>query len=189
MAPAELSDAELVRLLRSGDEAAWAIFVERYSRYVLAIATRAYRLREQDAEDVFQELFARAHEHLGSLRDDNALRPWVAQLTRRLCVDRHRSAGPEELGVDVDEAFAADTMERIDEALAVQVALAMLSPDCQEVLDRFFCRDESYRQIGAALDIPNGTIASRISRCLEQLRRSYEGSKPPPMPSGDPDDR
>ena len=64
MTPAELSDAELVRLLRSGDEAAWAIFVERYSRYVLAIATRAYRLGEQDAEDVFQELFARAHAHI-----------------------------------------------------------------------------------------------------------------------------
>ena len=131
MTPAELSDSELVRLLRSGDEAAWAIFVERYSRYVLAIATRAYRLREQDAEDVFQELFARAHAHLGGLRDDNALRPWVAQLTRRICVDRHRAVGREELGVDVDEAFAADTMERLDEALAVRAALATLSPDCQ----------------------------------------------------------
>ena len=188
MTPAELSDSELVRLLRSGDEAAWAIFVERYSRYVLAIATRAYRLREQDAEDVFQELFARAHAHLGGLRDDNALRPWVAQLTRRICVDRHRAVGREELGVDVDEAFAADTMERLDEALAVRAALATLSPDCQEIVDRFFCRDESYRQIGAALDIPSGTIASRISRCLAQLRRSYEGSKPPRLPSGDRDD-
>jgi RNA polymerase sigma-70 factor (ECF subfamily) len=188
MTPAELSDAELVRLLRSGDEAAWAIFVERYSRYVLAIATRAYRLREQDAEDVFQELFARAHAHLGSLRDDNALRPWVAQLTRRLCVDRHRSTGREELGAEVDEAFAEDTMERIDEALAVHAALAMLSAECQEIVDRFFCRDESYRQIGAALDIPSGTIASRISRCLAQLRKAYEGSKPPALPSGGRDD-
>jgi RNA polymerase sigma-70 factor (ECF subfamily) len=188
MAPADLSDAELVRRLRGGDEAAWAIFVERYSRYVLAIAKRAYGLREQDAEDVFQELFARAHAHLGSLRDDDALRPWVAQLTRRLCVDRHRSAGREELGVDVDEAFAADTMERIDEALAVQAALAKLGPDCQEIIDRFFCRDESYRQIAGALDLPSGTIASRISRCLAQLRTSYEGSKPPPPPSGHRDD-
>jgi RNA polymerase sigma-70 factor (ECF subfamily) len=188
MTRAELSDAELVRRLRSGDEAAWEIFVDRYARYVLAIATRAYRLREQDAEDVFQELFARAHAQLGSLRDDNALRPWVAQLTRRFCVDRYRSLGREQLGADVDEAFASDTMERIDEALAVQAALATLGPDCQEIIDRFFCRDESYRQIGAALDIPSGTIASRISRCLAQLRTAYEGSKPPPLPSGDRDD-
>jgi DNA-directed RNA polymerase specialized sigma24 family protein len=38
------------------------------------------------------------------------------------------------------------------------------------VLDRFFCRDESYRTIGDALDIPAGTIASRISRCLSRMR-------------------
>jgi RNA polymerase sigma factor (sigma-70 family) len=130
MTPADLTDAELVRRLRSGDEAAWSIFVERYSRYVLAIARRAYGLREQDAEDVFQELFARAHSHLGSLRDDAALRPWVAQLTRRLCVDRHRAAGREQLGAELDEASVADTMERIDEALAVRAALATLGPDC-----------------------------------------------------------
>jgi RNA polymerase sigma-70 factor, ECF subfamily len=188
MAGAELSDAELVRRLRTGDEAAWEIFVDRYARYVLAIATRAYRLREHDAEDVFQELFARAHAQLGSLRDDSALRPWVAQLTRRFCVDRLRSLGREELAVDVDEASAADTTERIDEALAVQAALETLSSDCKEIIDRFFCRDESYRQIGAALDIPSGTIASRISRCLAHLRTAYEGSKPPPPPSGQRDD-
>ena len=188
MTLADLPDAELVRHLRSGDEAAWAVFVERYSHYVLAIATRAYRLREHDAEDVFQELFARAYAHLGSLRDDAALRPWVAQLTRRLCVDRHRSSGREELGARVDEAFAEETMERIDEALAVQAALATLSPACREIVDRFFCRDESYRQIGAALEIPSGTIASRISRCLAQLRETYEGSKPAPLPSGHRDD-
>ena len=48
--------------------------------------------------------------------------------------------------------------------------------DCREVLDRFFCRDESYRTIGEALAIPSGTIASRISRCLEKLRERLEGS-------------
>ena len=65
MTLADLPDAELVRRMRAGDEAAWAAFVERYSRYVYAIAIRAYRLREHDAEDVFQEVFARAYSHLG----------------------------------------------------------------------------------------------------------------------------
>jgi DNA-directed RNA polymerase specialized sigma24 family protein len=43
------------------------------------------------------------------------------------------------------------------------------------VIDRFFARDESYRTIGDALDLPSGTIASRISRCLRRLRDSLEG--------------
>jgi RNA polymerase sigma factor (sigma-70 family) len=56
-------------------------------------------------------------------------------------------------------------------------ARAGLSEDCREVLERFFCRDESYRTIGEVLGIPSGTIASRISRCLGKLRERLEGSE------------
>ena len=68
--------------------------VERYSRYVFAI-TQAFRLPDADAEDVFQETFARAYERLGTLEDDDALRPWLASLTRRLCIDRLRAGSRE----------------------------------------------------------------------------------------------
>ena len=84
------ADAELVARCRAGDERAWAELVERFSRYVYAIATQGFRLSEADAEDVFQEAFARTYEHLDRLRDDAAIRPWLGQLTRRLCVDRLR---------------------------------------------------------------------------------------------------
>ena len=63
-------------------------------------------------------------------------------------------------------------------------ALAELPDHCQEILDRFFARDESYRTIGAALELPAGTIASRISRCLGRLRTLLEGRNPRPAPSG-----
>jgi DNA-directed RNA polymerase specialized sigma24 family protein len=46
------------------------------------------------------------------------------------------------------------------------------------MLDRFFARDESYRTIGEALDLPSGTIASRISRCLERLKAAMEETAP-----------
>jgi DNA-directed RNA polymerase specialized sigma24 family protein len=59
--------------------------------------------------------------------------------------------------------------------MTVHDALATLPDNCQEILDRFFARDESYRTIGDALDLPSGTIASRISRCLTRLRVEMEG--------------
>src|SRR5512142_3182261 len=90
-----LSDTELVARCRSGDQQAWAELVERFSRYVYAISVQAYRLSEADAEDVFQEVFTRAYQHLDGLRDDSAVRPWLAQLTRRLCIDRLRSSSRE----------------------------------------------------------------------------------------------
>ena len=179
-----LSDAELVARCRGGDRDAWNSLVERFSRYVYAIAVQAFRLPEHDAEDVFQEVFARTYEHLARLRDDAAIRPWLAQLTRRLCIDRLRASRREEqTAEDVDEAVVEDAIERLDEALLVHEALARVGEGCREILDRFFARDESYRTIADRLEIPPGTVASRISRCLEKLRGELEGRNPAPAPS------
>jgi RNA polymerase sigma factor (sigma-70 family) len=174
----DLTDAQLVARCRSGDQDAWQELVERFSRYVYAITVQAFKLPVHDAEDVFQEVFARAYQHLHKLRDDQAIRPWLAQLTRRLCIDRLRATAHELPEEDVEAPEADDTISRLDDALAVHEALAILPDNCRDILDRFFARDESYRAIGEALDIPSGTIASRISRCLAKLRLELEGRNP-----------
>jgi RNA polymerase sigma-70 factor (ECF subfamily) len=181
-----VSDAQLVARCRSGDHQAWYELVERFSRYVYAIAVQAFRLPPEDADDVFQEVFARTYEHLDRLRDDAAIRPWLGQLTRRLCIDHLRAGAREQPAEDELEPGEVDErLERLDEALSVHDALAELSENCREILDRFFARDESYRTIGAALDLPSGTIASRISRCLQKLRAELEGRNPVAAPSGE----
>ena len=182
----EASDAALVARCRTGDDDAWRELVDRFSRYVYAIAVQGFRLGQQDAEDVYQDVFARVYEHLGSLRDDDAVRPWIAQLTRRVCIDRLRS-GSHESDADLDELPelpAEDTLTALEEAFDVHEAMAELPENCQVILDRFFARDESYRTIGDTLGLPAGTIASRISRCLDKLRDAFEGRNPPPAPSG-----
>jgi RNA polymerase sigma factor (sigma-70 family) len=176
---ASLSDAALVARCRQGNEAAWSELVTRFSRYVYAIIGQGFGLRADDAEDVFQEVFTRTYEHLDRLRDDEAIRPWIAQLTRRLCIDRLRAGAREQLtDEEIEPRDVDDTLDRLNEALAVHEALAALPEHCQEILDRFFARDESYHAIGEALDIPAGTIASRISRCLAKLRELFEGRNP-----------
>src|SRR5213076_469329 len=115
-----LSDSELVSRCRAGDQQAWNELVERFSRYVYAIAVQAFRLSEADAEDVFQEVFARAYQHLDKLRDDAAVKPWLAQLTRRLCIDRLRATARERPVAEEELAAAEadDTLTLLDEALA-----------------------------------------------------------------------
>jgi RNA polymerase sigma factor (sigma-70 family) len=180
----EESDAQLVSRCRAGDADAWSEFVERFSRYVYAICSRGFRLGQQDAEDVFQEVFARAFERLPELRSDDAVRPWLAQLTRRLCIDRLRLIArdaPSE--TEPDESEVDDVLASLDEAMTVRAALDKIGDPCRDILDRFFGRDESYRTIGEALQIPAGTIASRISRCLEKLRSELDGRNRGPRPS------
>jgi len=163
------SDAALVARCLANEQGAWDALVDRYARYVYAIAARVYRLEPSDAEDVFQEVFARVFERLDTLRDVDALRPWIAQTTRRCAVDALRRSG-RETAVEQLPDGADEGLAQLDEAMTVHAALAGLSPDCREILDRFFTRDESYRTIGTELDLPPGTIASRIARCLARLR-------------------
>lgn len=177
---AELTDAVLVARCREGDDAAWRELVERFSRYVYAIAVQAFRLPPQDAEDVFQDVFARVYERLDSLREDDAVRPWIAQLTRRLCIDRLRAGSREQVGEEeLPDLPADDVLDELEQAFDVHEALAGLPENCRDILDRFFARDESYRTIGDTLGLPAGTIASRISRCLDKLRTAFEGRNDP----------
>jgi RNA polymerase sigma factor (sigma-70 family) len=173
------SDAELVGRCRTGDAAAWNELVERFSRYVYAICTQGFRLSEHDAEDVFQDVFTRVYTHLDRLRDDEAFRPWLAQLTRRTCIDRLRSGGRETPTDDVEPTEVDETLSQLDESLAIHNAMGAMTDNCRDILDRFFAQDESYRTIGEALDLPAGTIASRISRCLDKLKALLEETTPP----------
>jgi RNA polymerase sigma factor (sigma-70 family) len=164
------TDAELVERCSAGDDAAWAVLVERYSRYVYAIAGRGFRLPDHDAEDVFQDVFLRVYQRLDSVRDPGALRSWIGQVTRRLCLDRLAAAKSEPETSDPDETESADSLAEIESAMDVRDALRSLDERCRELLDRFFARDEPYRVIADELDLPMGTVASRISRCLDKLR-------------------
>ena len=180
----EQTDAQLVSRCRAGDPDAWNEFVERFSRYVYAICGRGFRLPQQDAEDVFQEVFARAYERLSELRSDDAVRPWLAQLTRRLCIDRLRLiARDTPTDTEPDEREVDDVLSQLDDAMSVRAALDKVGDPCREILDRFFCRDESYRTIGELFELPAGTIASRISRCLEKVRTELDGRSRGSRPS------
>jgi RNA polymerase sigma factor (sigma-70 family) len=105
-------------------------------------------------------------------------------LTRRLCIDKLRLLSrdtPSE--ADPDEEEVGDVLAQLDDAMAVRAALDSVGDPCREILDRFFCRDESYRTIGDSLDMPAGTIASRISRCLEKVRVELDGRSRGSRPS------
>ena len=172
---ASSEESRLVALCREGDQQAWGDLVDRYSSYVYAIAVRGFRLDQHAAEDLFQDVFARTYERLGQLQDPGALRAWIGQLTRRLAIDQLRSRRAQVGLEEIPEPEAVeDAIAEIESAVYVREMLDRLPEPFREALDRFFSRGESYRKIAAALDLPPGTIASRISRGLEKLRIALE---------------
>ena len=171
----ELDDGLLARC-RAGDEAAWRVLVERHARLVNGILRGAFRLSAADAEDAFQEVFTRLYLRLGTLREHGALPGWISQVTRNVALDWLRRSGRElPTGETVDENAYADPLRAVLDAMTVREALVKLPAHQQEILERFFVRDESYRTIAEALAIPAGTVASRISRALAALRQELDG--------------
>ena len=116
-------------------------------------------------------MFTRLYVRLDTIREQRAVRAWIAQVTRNVALDRLRRGGHEfATGEAIEEQAFDEPLRAVDEALAVREALSRLPDQQREILDRFFTRDQSYQTIGDELGIPPGTIASRISRALAALR-------------------
>jgi RNA polymerase sigma factor (sigma-70 family) len=87
-------DETLLERCRDGDSAAWEALVRRHRRLVWSVLVK-HRLREEEREDIFQQVFAALVEHLDGVRDGKALPAWLATTARRLCwraAQRARSA-------------------------------------------------------------------------------------------------
>jgi RNA polymerase sigma-70 factor (ECF subfamily) len=167
------ADSDVVRRCLQGDPDAWAELVHRYANSVYAIARRQFGLEPCDADDVFQETFSRTYQHLPRLRSHEAIGPYIRQIARRTCIDhltKPNATPVAEINTGVDEG----SIQRMEQKIVLRQALDRLPPINREVIDRFFLRDECYRTISQALDLPHGTIASRIARGLERVRAELD---------------
>src|SRR5262245_28876354 len=172
----KLGLAELVRAAAQGDEDAWNAIVDRFQGLVWATA-RAHRLSHADAADVAQTTWLRLVENLDRIRDPERLGGWLATTARRECL-RHIRLHGRELSTDGAEVFEPASDEPPELALlteerdgALWRAFTKLSELCQALLRLLVSQDEpSYEAIGAALDMPVGSIGPTRMRCLDKLR-------------------
>lgn len=173
-------DRRLVAACLADRPGAWEELVARYGPYVLAILRRGFRLADEDAEDLLQDVLLRTYERLEGLEDPDVLKAWLARASRNAAIDllrRQKRRPVEELDPEMGRPDRA--LEQLADALTVSEALAAAPEPYREVLDRFFRRDESYETIAEATGLATGTIASRISRGLGHLRRELADARSP----------
>jgi RNA polymerase sigma-70 factor (ECF subfamily) len=134
----------------------------------------AYRLSGQasDAEDLAQQAFMDAQRKLHTLRDVEKVRPWLFMIVRNLYRRKIRDQKPDRQ-VTL-EAVAEPTAEVQPGPLdheGLQAALDTLPEEFRTVLLLFYFEELSYREIAAQLDLPIGTVMSRLSRGKQHLRQ------------------
>lgn len=173
--------APLVEAARSGDADAWDSLVDRYLPLVTGLIAR-HRLRGADADDVNQTVWLRLVEHLGDLREPEALPGWLATTTRNECLRVLRGGqrstpvdpqGNTVLDVAVVEASMEEDLMRDLRHQALLEALALLPAARRELLVLLLADPPvPYAEISERLGIPVGSIGPTRARALAQLRRS-----------------
>jgi RNA polymerase sigma factor (sigma-70 family) len=161
----------------AGDQDAWNDLVDRFGGLVWRIA-RGYRLNAADAADVSQVTWLRVVEHLGSLRDPQALAAWIATTARREALQllRRRREVPVDDTRWADEADdrAPEPVQRLlgeEQNRELWAAFGRLPPRCRTVLRLLVVEPlGSYAAVAAALDVPVGSLGPARGRCLDTLR-------------------
>ena len=173
----ERFDAERVVLAASaGDRSAMSELVERFGARVRIVA-RLHRLGAHDVEDVVQTTWLRLLEHVGTIRDPNAVGAWLETTARRESL-RILRAGRRERPTDrerwPDAAVSSVDEQRLwaaERRAALARALEQMTGRRRDLLQMLFADPApSYAEISRALRIPIGSIGPSRARCLERLR-------------------
>lgn len=154
-----------------------------YVRAARAKASDAYRLAgyllgdATEAQDAVQDALVKAWQRWPSLRDPEAFGPWFDRIVVNVCRDRmrrHRTLRMVELDT-AGEVESADTFASMQLGDEVAGAVARLGPDHRIVIALRFWRDLSLEQVAETLDLPVGTVKSRLHYALAALRTELKG--------------
>ena len=175
-------DLRLARRAALGEPDAWREIVDRFGPRIHSLALH-FSHDPDRAQDLTQDIFLRLFQSLGSYRGDVPLMAWTLRLSRNLCIDdyrrRRRERGFRFLPLDAVATLqgtsdpAGEAMERELRA-QFEAALAELDPETAFILTLRDVEGLSYRELEALLDLPSGTVKSRIHRGRRELVRRLE---------------
>jgi RNA polymerase sigma-70 factor (ECF subfamily) len=187
--PLEQPDGRLIEGLRAGDNAAYEALLGRFQEPVFNLVSRLMK-DTGEACDVVQEVFLKVFRKIDSFRGDSSLKTWIYRIAVNEAHNHGRWNGRhrrQEVGLEGDEdsrrycdILAAPGGSPFDYVLdrerhrLVEAALAELSPSFRSVVVLRDVEDLSYEEIAEILDVPLGTVKSRILRGREALRRELE---------------
>jgi RNA polymerase sigma-70 factor (ECF subfamily) len=180
----------LVSRCLGGDESAWEELVRLHTRQVYGLCFR-FTNSGQEAQDLTQEVFLRVFKTIKTFRSaEGSFHTWLARVTRNLLIDHYRRSRQERVTDSIEEQLpmleevGAVAAARPDHAVAgreaseiLQATLQRLSPDLREAVILRDLQEMEYREIAEVLNIPEGTVKSRINRGRAELARLLRKQK------------
>jgi RNA polymerase sigma-70 factor (ECF subfamily) len=183
------ADAQLVEKCLHGQEVAWEDLVKAHTRRVYSLCYR-FTNSDSEAQDLTQEVFLRIFRNLRSFRaGEGSFVVWLTRLARNLLIDHYRRTRLERATDSIEDMTSVleektALLGRADQMLAgreaseiLQAALQKLSPELRETVILRDLQELEYREIAQALNVPEGTVKSRLNRGRAELARVLKRRK------------
>lgn len=185
----DITDEMLASSVQKGESEAFGALVERYEAKLLRYG-RKFLPRQEDIEDIVQDVFVSAYQNIKSFDAGRRFSPWIYQIAHNAFVNaiRKHSRNPLTM-VDFDTFIshhvAEDTpdMEREHGEMKALIdkGLEQLQPKSREILVLYYMEEFPYQEIADILQVPIGTVGVRLKRAKEQLRSVYENMNIDPI--------
>jgi RNA polymerase sigma-70 factor (ECF subfamily) len=190
-----LSTDALIERCLLGDQEAWTLIVRQHWRKVFNIAYR-FVGRHDEAEDLTQDIFLKIFKALNTFDRRANFQTWLVSISRNLCIDHYRSVRKERetMAREVDASdlkpVSADRgpqghLEQVDLRERLKVALAALVPTLRQAVVLRDLQEFSYQEIADRLQLPEGTVKSRINRGRLELAKQLKRLESEPPRGGD----
>jgi RNA polymerase sigma-70 factor (ECF subfamily) len=179
----------LVERCVAGEQAAWDELVKTYTKRVYAICFR-FTGSDVEAQDLTQEVFVRIFRTLGTFRaGEGSFIVWLTRLTRNLLIDHYRRTKKDRVTDALEDKLPVleertAQISRTDGLLAgreagelLQAALTKLSPELREAIILRDLQQLEYREVARVLNVPEGTVKSRLNRGRAELARILKRNK------------
>jgi len=181
--PTEAIDTLIASCL-GGDQIAWEQIVRQHRRKVFNIAYK-FTGRHDEAEDLTQDIFLKIFKSLHTFDRRANFQTWLVSVSRNLCIDHYRSVRKERETIDRDVDAgeltpsapgqnAYQALEQADRVELLRKAMAELPPSLREAVVKRDIQEMSYQEIADQLNLPEGTVKSRINRGRTELARQVQ---------------
>jgi len=175
-------DRHLVQRIQAGDRQAFETLLDAYETRVYRLALR-FTDNVSDAEDVTQDIFLAVYKGLACFRGDSALGTWIYRVAMNHCLEYRRKRRLDSTPYDSELSLTSNDWREDPVASAVrqelstkvEEAIHCLSPLHRDVVVLHELQGMTYQEVAAMLDVPVGTVKSRLSNAFRRLRELLGG--------------
>ncbi|MCK4889527.1 MAG: RNA polymerase sigma factor [Candidatus Aminicenantes bacterium] len=169
----------LIKYIKEGDKRGWNMLIDKYSRTVYNLAFNFCGCSD-DANDLTQDIFIKIYKNIDKFDESFNISSWIIRISKNHCIDYWRKNKKNNFRIDLEDNLVRDENSPEDNLIKsadlnkLREKILQLKPEVRSLLILRDIQNHSYQEIADSLNIPLGTVKSKINRARIQLAKLYE---------------